>query len=119
MAAVGHSCPTVVNGGLVSVDGTSCSAPIVGGLLSYIWEQVWNLYRVKVGFINPLLYYIYENCKNCVNDISVGYNWCTEGACCSNGTNFGFSSYSGYDPVTGIGTLNINNILTFLNDSKK
>lgn len=118
VAAVGHSCPTVVNGGLVSVDGTSCSAPIVGGLLTYIWEQVWNLYRVKAGFINPLLYYIYENCKNCVNDISVGYNWCTEGACCSNGTNFGFSSYSGYDPVTGIGTLNINNILTFLNDSK-
>ena len=38
--------------------------------------------------------------------------------CCDNATEFGFKASKGYDPVTGLGTLNIGNILEFLNNYK-
>tara|TARA_Y100001958_G_scaffold151604_1_gene136739 strand:+ start:1450 stop:3123 length:1674 start_codon:yes stop_codon:yes gene_type:complete len=114
VAAVGHSCPTVVNKGLLSIDGTSCSAPVVGGLLTYVWDTLWREHKIKLGFANPLIYYIQRQCPECFNDITTGYNWCTESACCENKTSYGFSATMGFDPVTGLGSLNIDKITSFI-----
>ena len=114
VSAIGHSCPTYIDGSLGSVDGTSCSAPVMAGLLTYINQYLWTTHRIKLGFANPLLYYIFDNCPQCFKDITDGYNWCTESMCCTNKTDYGFSAIKGYDPVSGLGTLNIGNILDFL-----
>ena len=73
-----------------------------------------NNRKTKAGFINPLLYYLQDNCENCFRDVTEGYNWCTEFTCCDNKTEFGFSATKGYDPVSGLGTLNIGSILEYL-----
>jgi len=52
------------------------------------------------------------------NDIIEGNNWCTEAFCCpsnNGGSDFGYASAVGYDPVTGLGTPNVGNILLWLN----
>ena len=105
VSAVGHSCPTLLDGQLQPVDGTSCSAPIVAGLLTWL-----NSRRVTpVGFVNPLLYHLSRTCPDCFHDVQVGHNWCTEAGCCT--PDFGFAAAPGYDPVTGLGTLNLSAIL--------
>lgn len=116
VSAIGHSCPTVVDGQLSKVDGTSCSSPVVAGLLSIINNFMWTKHHIKLGYANPLLYYIYDNCEDCFRDVTDGYNWCTEQECCKNTTDYGFNATVGYDPVTGLGTLNIGNILHFLDN---
>jgi tripeptidyl-peptidase-1 len=115
VSAVGHSCPTYIDGGLDKIDGTSCSSPIVAGLLATINDFLWERNRTKLGFANPLLYMVSENCDNCFNDIVDGHNWCTEQGCCPAHT-FGYQASKGYDPVTGLGTLNVGNILHYLSE---
>jgi subtilase family serine protease len=114
ISAIGHSCPTIIDGQLGGVDGTSCSAPVVAGLLSIINNALWKYHHLKLGFANPLLYYMYEKCPECFQDVTDGYNWCTEETCCSNKTEFGFEATKGYDPVSGLGTLHVKNILSFI-----
>lgn len=114
VSAIGHRCPTYIDGELTTVDGTSCSAPVMAGILSYLNQYMWTRFKIRLGFVNPLLYYIYHNCHNCIKDITNGYNWCTEQMCCDQKTDYGFTATKGYDPVSGLGTLNIGNILTFL-----
>ena len=77
---------------------------------------MWTNYHIKIGYVNPLLYFIFEHCKECFRDVTDGYNWCTEGECCANTTDYGFNATVGYDPVSGLGTLNIGNILHFLDN---
>jgi len=111
LSAVGHSCPTYIGGYLSGVDGTSCSAPVVAGLLSLVNDHLWENKRLKLGYANPLIYDIAKTCDGCFNDITHGYNWCTEEECCDNSTEYGFSATDGYDPVSGLGTLNIGKII--------
>lgn len=114
ISAIGHSCPVYIRDEIGGVDGTSCSAPVLGGLLGIIANHLWRKYHLKLGFANPLLYYIHRNCPECFRDITVGYNWCTEEQCCENKTNFGFTTSNGFDPVSGLGTLNVGNIKRFI-----
>jgi hypothetical protein len=114
ISAIGHSCPTFIGGELQAIDGTSCSAPVVAGLLAIISDFIWTHHHRKLGFANPLLYHIFNHCPECFRDITDGYNWCTEGGCCDNATEYGFKAINGYDPVTGLGTLNVGKILNFL-----
>jgi len=114
IVAVGHNCPTVLAGSLNMVDGTSCSSPIITGVVSII-----NYYRAlnnqpSVGFVNPLLYHLYDTCHECFQDIRRGYNWCTEEVCCQPGPNFGFRAVKGFDPASGMGSPNVGKILEAL-----
>jgi len=111
VSAIGHMCPTFIGGSLSGAAGTSCSAPVVASLLSIIHSHLWKTKHIKLGFANPLLYYLGETCPECFRDITDGYNWCTEQGCCTNTTDYGFSAISGYDPVSGLGTLNVGRIL--------
>ena len=114
ITTVGHSCPVYIRDQVGGVDGTSCSAPVSGGLLGVIANHLWVNYHLKLGFANPLLYYIHRNCPECFRDITIGYNWCTEQQCCENKTNFGFTASMGFDPVSGLGSLNVGNIKQFI-----
>ena len=116
LSAIGHSCPTYINGIVEGVDGTSCSTPVVAGLIAIINNEMWKLHRIKIGFANPMFYYLHQHCPDCFQDVVEGYNWCTEQTCCQNKTDYGFQATKGYDPVTGLGTLNIGRILSFLQD---
>jgi tripeptidyl-peptidase-1 len=114
VASLGHSCPTVIDGMLGGVDGTSCSSPMTAGLFGVVNQHLFNIRQHKLGFANPLLYHMATNCDNCFRDITDGYNWCTEETCCENTTQYGFQAIVGYDPVSGLGTPNIGNIKIFI-----
>lgn len=86
-------------------DGTSCSTPIWAGLITLLNQQQFNMGLPSLGFINPLLYLIYEeyNSNNTVfNDITKGNNHCTMEKCCE----YGYPTSVGYDVVTGLGSIN-------------
>ncbi|KAH9053814.1 subtilisin-like protein [Lactarius vividus] len=74
-------------------DGTSCSAPIVAGIISLLNDYRLSQGRPPLGFLNPLLY---GDGLNGLNDIVSGSN----PGCDTNG----FSAIVGWDPVTGLGT---------------
>lgn len=116
LTAIGHNCPIYAQDEMQGVDGTSCSAPVTGGLLGLVSNHLWNRYHIKLGFANPLLYYIHSNCEDCFRDVTVGHNWCTEQQCCDNATNFGFTATKGYDPVSGLGSLNVGKIIDFIDE---
>ena len=52
-----------------------------------------------------------EDNPNIFNDIVEGNNFCTEYFCCpireDGGSDFGYLSSKGWDPVTGLGTPNV------------
>lgn len=117
IAVIGHSCPTFIGTEVSGVDGTSCSSPAMAGLLSIMNNHMWSKYHIRIGFANPLLYYVYDNCDGCFNSITTGHNWCTEQQCCSeNTTIYGFTAGKRYDPVSGLGTPNIGRILHFIDN---
>ncbi|KAH8980544.1 subtilisin-like protein [Lactarius akahatsu] len=76
-----------------SVDGTSCSAPTVAGIISLLNDYLLATNRRPLGFLNPWLYGIGIDG---LNDITSGSN----PGC---GTD-GFTAIVGWDPVTGLGT---------------
>ncbi|CAF1456971.1 unnamed protein product, partial [Didymodactylos carnosus] len=83
-------------------DGTSASSPAVAGLFSTINDQRLKLGMKPLGFLNPLLYQLAEKQPNAFYDIITGENNCNKKTCCS----YGFKAQKGYDPVTGLGTIN-------------
>ena len=120
ISVVGHSCPIYSdsNQGFMGVDGTSCSSPIFAGIISILNHHQISLGKSKLGFFNPVLYNMFYTDPTIFNDIVVGHNWCTEQICCplrqDNGSDFGYMATTGYDPVTGLGTPNVNKMIDWL-----
>jgi tripeptidyl-peptidase I len=56
ISAVGVDIGIVVNGKPENVDGTSCSAPIVAGIIAILNGQRLSKGKAPLGFLNPLLY---------------------------------------------------------------
>ncbi|KAH8993854.1 subtilisin-like protein [Lactarius hatsudake] len=92
--------PIVFKNELWEVSGTSCSTPTAAGLL--------NDYRISsgrppLGFLNVLLYGI---CLGGMNVITSGSN----PGCNTDG----FSAVPGWDPVTGLGSLDFERLVAIL-----
>ncbi|KAF8269622.1 subtilisin-like protein [Lactarius quietus] len=85
-------------GELEAVDGTSGSAPTVAGIIALLNDYVISKGRPPLGFLNPRLY----------NEGLEGFNDITSGSNPGCDTD-GFSAIVGWDPVTGIGTPNLQN----------
>mmetsp|Transcript_9236 Transcript_9236/g.18500 ORF Transcript_9236/g.18500 Transcript_9236/m.18500 type:complete len:397 (-) Transcript_9236:26-1216(-) len=100
VSALGVSLEVVVRGRAQLVDGTSCSAPIFGGVISLLNAQRSLQGKSPLGFINP---WIYQN-PSMFTDITSGSN---SYLCCE-----GFEAASGWDPVTGMGTPIYSEMLT-------
>ncbi|KAJ7258798.1 subtilisin-like protein [Mycena haematopus] len=90
-----------IDGEFELVFGTSASAPTTASMFTMINDARIALNKKPVGFINPAIYSLAF--KNAFNDITVGGN---QGC----GT-AGFTSTTGWDPVTGVGTPNFERLL--------
>jgi hypothetical protein len=96
----GYNYAVVIGGNFYKVSGTSASAPAVAGLISNINAARMAIGKGSVGFINPALY---ANYTSFTNDIVSGDNHCAANNICCNE---GFYATTGWDPVSGLGSLN-------------
>lgn len=107
---------------LFAVAGTSAAAPSFAGVLALL-----NQYQVSKGFqatpglgnINPRLYQLARNAPGVFHDITSGNNIvpCVPNTLdCLTGS-YGYTTGTGYDPVTGLGSVDANNLVTQWNTS--
>jgi hypothetical protein len=96
---------------LTIAGGTSFAAPIFAGMVALI-NQAKN-YTEGQGMINDQLYTLASNSATYASafyDTTSGNNNCTAGSTyCSSTT--GFSAGTGYDLVTGLGSVNLGNLI--------
>ncbi|KZP01275.1 subtilisin-like protein [Calocera viscosa TUFC12733] len=101
ISANGAAYLIAIDGGYETVYGTSASAPVVASMIAKINSALASQGNAPIGFINPVLY----GDPGRVNDIVSGSN----PGC---GTE-GFSTAPGWDPVTGMGTINYEMLYQF------
>lgn len=101
-----------VNGYFTIAGGTSFSAPIFAGELAILNQA--KGYTTGQGLVNKELYTLASNSASyatAFHDVTSGNNECTEGSsyCPNSG---GYSAGTGYDLATGLGSLDVNNLIT-------
>jgi hypothetical protein len=101
-------------GYLDPIGGTSCAAPSFAGIVALLNQ---SLGASGLGNINPQLYSLAASSPLAFNDVTTGNNIvpCTSGtpSCPTSGTSqFGFSAGIGYDQVTGLGSVDANELFT-------
>lgn len=98
------------SGLLTLAGGTSFATPIFAGMLAIINQQ--QGYTAGQGLVNPTLYTLAANSatySSAFHDIVSGNNDCNAGSAdCSSSA--GFSAGVGYDQVTGLGSVDLNNL---------
>lgn len=98
-----------------AVGGTSAGAPAFAGVLALLNEATNSN---GLGNVNPTLYALAasNNANNAFHDVTTGDNkvTCTVGTpgCPTGTTSIGFSAGTGYDQTTGLGSLNVANLIT-------
>lgn len=100
-------------GGWVTVGGTSASSPSFAGYMSLLNQIVKQKTGKPLGFLNPFLYKMFADNPKTFRDITVGDNICTEDGCAS--TCKGFYCAKGWDPVTGLGVANVQEMISYVN----
>jgi len=111
VSLLGHAYVVVANGLEVHVDGTSASSPVMAAFASLVNAHRKENNLPTLGWFNPTLYHYYESF---INDIDAGNNNCTAGpVCCQEG----FYAVTGYDPVTGLGSVQFNNFFATLSNA--
>jgi len=98
IAAFATDFTIVVGGSETAVDGTSCAAPTASGIISLLNDIRLNKGDPTLGFLNIWLYGTASLSQNAIYDVTKGNN--PDGNCP------GFRAAVGWDPVTGLGTLN-------------
>jgi hypothetical protein len=95
---------------LTVAGGTSFAAPIFAGMLALINQNA--KYTNGQGLINPTLYKLAADSAtyaSAFHDITQGNNNCTAGSGFCSATT-GFSAGTGYDEVTGLGSVDLSNL---------
>lgn len=111
VALMGYGYEVYANSRVSYECGTSASAPVFAAMIAIINSRRKSMGLSSVGFINPALYSIATNANfsSVFNDIIVGENNCPSGSgkvCCE----YGFYAAHGWDPVTGLGSVNFENL---------
>jgi len=92
------------------VGGTSAASPTFAAILALVNQSLGNAPPVGLAPINPRLYQLASSFPEVFNDVTSGNNKvpCTSGTtdCPSGTTQIGFSAGTGYDEVTGLGSVN-------------
>ena len=105
------------------VGGTSVAAPIWAGIIGRLNEIQLARKGTTLGLVAPLFYTIAASQPNTFHDITTGENTCPQGnATCQafvqglggSTTCKGFRGATGWDPVTGLGSPNVGNIISYL-----
>lgn len=117
VAIAGNNFHVVIAGNSYQVSGTSASAPVFAGILTLANNERLNRGKSSLGFVNPVLYSLFNSQPSLFNDITSGDNRCAARpysggppVCCSQG----FSCASGWDPVTGLGSVNVGRLVEAL-----
>ena len=117
-SAAGHDAYLITYQGLTyAVNGTSASAPSMAGVVALLNQyQVVNKYQAAPGLgnINPQLYRLAQSAPSAFHDIQSGSNIvpCAQGSPdCITGS-FGYKAGIGYDQATGLGSIDVNNLVT-------
>ena len=86
---------------LYLASGTSASCPAMAGVLSTLNAARMRIGKGAVGFVHPALY---KHASKFTNDVVGGNNKCTQNGlvCCSQG----FHATPGWDPASGLGSIN-------------
>lgn len=104
IAAVGSR--IALGGGGLHTSGTSASTPIVASMIALINDKRRRAGQPALGFLNPLLY---------SGKVDGALTDCTEGSggSCSYGSEveLGFEALPGWDAVTGLGTINLGQMM--------
>ena len=98
------------SGDLTVAGGTSFATPIFAGMLALLNQKAG--YTTGQGLVNPELYTLAANSTtyaSAFHDVTTGSNKCTAGSTYCSGSN-GFSAGTGYDQVTGLGSVDLNNL---------
>ena len=106
MSAFSVSCSTLNKGRYYPVDGTSCSTPIVAGIVALLNDVRLNNGMKTLGFLNPLLYQVL-NGEGFI-DVTEGENSYDPSFCP------GFKSVHGWDPASGWGSPNFGLLRTLV-----
>jgi hypothetical protein len=102
-------------GNTVVFAGTSAATPAFAAVLAILDQyQVSKGFQAKPGQgnINPKLYHLAQSSPSSFHDVTSGNNIvpCTTGSTnCTTGS-FGYSAGPGYDMVTGLGSVDVNNL---------
>ncbi|KAM9993654.1 hypothetical protein ACTFIZ_011623 [Dictyostelium cf. discoideum] len=110
VSGLGHNYYIVAADQMNLVDGTSCSSPVIGGIVALLNSYRLDNGKSTLGFINPVLYAAYASNPAIFNDITVGNNYCTESCCATTG----FLATKGWDAVTGLGSPNFKPLLSYI-----
>ncbi len=98
-------------GDLTVAGGTSFATPIFAGMIALInQKQEWTAGQ---GNANPTLYKLAANAStysSAFHDVTSGNNNCTAGATYCGTTTTGFAAGTGYDLVTGLGSVDLANL---------
>jgi len=127
VAVAGHSYEVIIGGKVQSVDGTSCSSPAFAAMISLINAKRKTEGKMPLGFLNHMLYA--TSTAAAFNDITTGNNRCTANGqtreWSKSGRNFGilpptcccegFDAAEGWDPVSGLGSVNFQKLAQALN----
>jgi len=103
--------------------GTSAATPVFAGIVALVNQALVSKgvqNEAGLGNINPDLYRIASASKNVFHDITVGNNIvpCATGTPgCANGS-FGYSAGPGYDMTTGLGSVDVANLVDSWSISK-
>jgi hypothetical protein len=96
-------------GDFTAVGGTSADAPTFSAILALINQYLGNTPPTGLAPINPTLYFLAAQYPSAFHDVTTGNNKvpCTTGTtdCPSGTTEIGFSAGTGYDQVTGWGSV--------------
>jgi subtilase family serine protease len=97
---------------LTVAGGTSFAAPIFAGMVALINQA--KGYTSGQGLVNPTLYTLAAsaNYSTAFHDITSGNNNCTgSSSLCGSPATGGFAAGTGYDQVTGLGSVNLTNLI--------
>ena len=109
------------SGAVYIYGGTSVAAPEFAGVVALLNQYLMSkgvIAQPGLGNINPQLYRLAQSTTDVFHDITVGDNKvpCLQGSPqCVNGL-LGYSAGSGYDLATGLGSVNVNNLVTEWNN---
>ena len=100
-------------GNLQEIGGTSCGTPTFAGVVALINQQTQSAGQ---GNINYILYPLAASSPAAFHDITSGNNEvaCTTGStgCLAGASPIGYVAGIGYDQATGLGSVDVNNLVT-------
>lgn len=105
---------TGAGGNFSAVGGTSAAAPTFTAILALINQFLNNPATTGLAPVNPMLYSLAATNPSAFHDVTSGTNKvpCTSGTtnCPTGTTSIGFSAGTGYDQVTGLGSVDVTNL---------